>query len=320
MIDIIKECEGAKLIGITGHTNPDGDCIGTTLGLWQFLKKAMPQTEVTVYLEPIPEQFLFIKGAKEICQDYTKDICHDVMFVMDSVPERCGDAQKYIDSAKKVINIDHHISNKGLCQINYIKPQASSAAQVLYELIASKPEYKAHMDMEMAQTIYIGVIHDSGVMQYSNTSPETLRIVADLISYGFDFSKLIDETFYEKTQKQSKILGKALMDAKPYLDGKCMTSLISKETMDEFDVVKADLSGIVNQLRIIKGVVVAVFGYQIDEETYKFSLRSCTDDVDVSKVSGVFGGGGHVRAAGCSIKGAPEECLEKILKELEKQL
>lgn len=103
-------------------------------------------------------------------------------------------------------------------------PKASSAAEVLYDLIASKQEYLDLIDKELAQTIYVGIIHDSGVMQYSNTSPKTLRIVADLISYGFDFPKLIEETFYERTYIQSQITGRAVLEAFPMLDGKCMVS------------------------------------------------------------------------------------------------
>ena len=196
MLDLGKECQGALSIGITGHTNPDGDCIGTTLALWQFLKKLKPECRIDVILEKPAPEYDFIQGIDQIITDDTKPFTYDVMIVVDSVPERCGHANTYVLRAKKLINIDHHISNPGCGDAYYVDPKASSAAEVLYDLIASRQEYLDLIDKELAQTIYVGIIHDSGVMQYSNTSPKTLRIVADLISYGFDFPKLIEETFY----------------------------------------------------------------------------------------------------------------------------
>ncbi len=320
MIDIVKECEGAALIGIAGHVNPDGDCVGSVMALWQFLKKVFPQVQVDVMIEQPPAIFDFVCGVSEIVTDYSAEKAYDVMIVADTVPDRCGDAIKYIETAKKVINIDHHISNQGGCDVDHIVPDASSAAEVVYELIAQKEEYKKFIDREMAQTLYIGIIHDSGVMQYSNTSPKTLRIVADLIGYGFDFPKLIDETFYEKTEVQSKLLGKALMDAYTLMNGRVMVSMTDIATLREYGADKKDLSGIVNQLRIVKGVDVAVYIYEVGENFYKVSMRSCTDDIDVSKVSAHFGGGGHVRAAGCNMDGTYEEIVKNLTEQLALQM
>lgn len=320
MIDIVKECEGALQIGITGHVNPDGDCVGSVMALWQFLRKVYPNAKVDVILEQPPAIFDFIEGVSEILSDDSRDTVYDVMIVTDTVPERCGAAVKYIETAKKVINIDHHISNQGGCDVDHIVPGASSAAEVVYELIAQKEEYKRLIDKEMAQTLYIGIIHDSGVMQYSNTSPKTLRIVAELIEFGFDFPKLIDETFYEKTSVQSKLLGKALMDAYTLMDGRVMVSMTDLKTMEAYGADKKDLSGIVNQLRIVKGVDVAVYIYEVGTDSYKVSMRSCTDAIDVSKISAHFGGGGHVRAAGCNIEGTYEEIVKSLAEQLALQM
>ena len=320
MIDVVRECEGAKTIAIAGHVNPDGDCVGSVMALWQFLKKIYPNVQIDTMIEQPPAIFDFVQGVSQILTDYTKDIVYDVMIVVDTVPDRCGEAMKYIETAKKVINIDHHISNKGGCDVDHIVPDASSAAEVVYELIAQKEEYKELMDKEMAQTIYIGIIHDSGVMQYSNTSPKTLRIVADLIGYGFDFPRLIDETFYEKTEVQSKLLGKALMDAYTLMDGRVMVSVTDLATLKAYGADKKDLSGIVNQLRIVKGVDVAVYIYETDENAYKVSMRSCSDNIDVSKVSAHFGGGGHVRAAGCNLAGTYEEVVQAVKEQLALQM
>ena len=315
MIDILKECAGAKSIAISGHIRPDGDCVGAAMGLYQYLTNAMEETEVDVLLESPSDVFFDIKGVKQIISEMTEDTVYDVFIVVDSVPDRIGFAYPYFKSAKKTINIDHHISNGGgTCDVEYIVPIASSASELVYDLVD-----KQYMDEELARTIYIGMIHDTGVFQYSNTSPKTLRIAADLLEYGFDFPKLIDETFYEKTYVQSQILGRTLSESILLMDGQCAVGVITKKMMEFYGVTAKDFEGIVNQLRIIKGVEVAIFMYEKEFQEFKVSLRSC-GKVDVSKVAEFFSGGGHVRAAGCNIAGTYRDVINNLTEQIAKQL
>ncbi len=320
MIDIIKECGDAKSIAITGHTNPDGDCIGSVTALYQFLKKAVPGADVRMYIEQPDPSYNLINAVEQISSDYPEDIVYDVVFVLDSVTTRCGDAEKYIQSAKKVINIDHHVSNPGEGDVSFVVPDASSCGEVLYDLMCIKDEYKSLIDRDIALALYIAIIHDTGVLQYSNTAPKTLRTVADLVSFGFDFPKLIDKTFYENTYVQSQVLGRALLEAFPLMDGQVMVSRMDQHTMDFYGAVKSDLQGIVNQLRIIKGVKVAIFIYEVGPQQQKVSMRSSSDDMDVSKIATYFGGGGHVRAAGCNLNGNFYDVLNCIMERLEPML
>ena len=240
---------------------------------------------------------------------------YDVFIVADSIPERIGFAYPYFESAKKTVNIDHHISNPGgSCDAEYIAAETSSASELVYDLIP-----KEDLDEEIAKTIYMGIVHDTGVFQYSNTSPKTLRIAAQLLEYGFDFSKLIDETFYEKTFVQSQILGRTLLESILLMDGQCAVGIVSKKVMDFYHVTSKDFEGIVNQLRIIKGVEVAIFMYEQETLEYKVSLRSC-GKVDVSRVAQFFGGGGHVRAAGCYISGTYRDVINNLTAQIVKQL
>ena len=173
--------------------------------------------------------------------------------------------------------------------------------------------------MDIAKAVYIGIVHDTGVFKYSNTSPKTLRIAAELIEYGFDFPSIIDETFYEKTFVQNQILGRALLESIMFMDGKCIVSYVNQSTLDFYNATPTDLEGIVNQLRIIKGVECAIFMYQVGNLEYKVSLRSCKY-VDVSKVASYFGGGGHVRAAGCTMNGTFHDVVNNISGQIEKQM
>lgn len=315
MINIIEECKGAQIIGIGGHVRPDGDCTGSVSALYQYLKKALPDVQVEVLLEKPAAVFADLPGYEKMVGTYEKQTEFDVFFILDSIQERIGFAEDYAKRAKKTINIDHHISNPGTgCDVNYVAATAGSTAELVYEVIG-----KENLDEQIAKSIYIGMIHDTGVFQYSNTSPKTLRIAAELLEYGFDFSKLIDETFYEKTYVQNQILGRALLESILFMDGKCIASMIDQKLMAFYQADSKDFEGIVNQLRVVKGVECAIFMYETGTLEYKVSLRSC-GAVDVSKVAAYFGGGGHVRAAGCTMSGTYHDVLNNLSKEIAKQM
>lgn len=312
-INLTELCKEAKSIGIGGHVRPDGDCMGSTLALYQYLKKWNPKSNVTVYLEEASEIFSVIPGFEKVEHNFPDVPGHDVFFVLDCEKERLGGAKKYFDAAKTTINIDHHITNQGCAEFNYILHTASSTCELVYDLML--PEY---MDAEIAKTLYIGIIHDTGVLQYSNTSPKTLRQVADLIAYGFDFTEIIDKTFYEKTYLQNQIMGRAILESLLIMDGRCIVSAVDQKMMDFYHADSKDLDGIVNQLRITKGVDCAVFMYQIGTMEYKISMRS-NETVNVAKIAELFGGGGHCRAAGCTMNGTFHDVVNNLSAQIEKQ-
>ncbi len=313
-MNLLQECKGAKRIGISGHIRPDGDCVGACLALYQYLRKCMPECEVKVFLEKPSDIFGEIKGFSSIDSDFPKEQPFDVYFALDCAQDRLGEAEKYFVQATKKINIDHHISNPGCGDVNYIMPKVGSTCELIYDLIE-----KEMLDKELAMAIYIGMIHDTGVFQYSNTTPDTMQKAAHLISFGFDFPRLIEETFYQKTYAQSQVMGQVLLESTPLMGGRCIAGLVDQKTMDKYQVGTKDLDGIVNQLRNIKGVDCAIFMYETNPTEYKVSLRS-NEKVDVAKVVSFFGGGGHVRAAGCTMQGTYEECVEKLSLHIEEQL
>jgi len=315
MFLLAEEVKGAKSIGISGHIRPDGDCVGSCMALYQYLKKYMPaDTEVSVYLEKPADIFREIKGVDEICTQVPADKVYDVFFAVDCAVDRLGDAQGLFERAKKTVNIDHHISNSGCGMVNYIDATVGSASELVFDLLE-----KEYLDVEIAKAIYIGMIHDTGVFQYSNTRPKTLRVAAELLEYGFDFSTLIEKTFYEKTYLQNQIMGRALLESIQFLDGRCIVSMVDKKLMDFYRVTPKDLDGIINQLRNTKNVECAVFMYQVGVLEYKVSMRS-TDKVDVAKIAAFFGGGGHKKAAGCTMSGTFHDVINNISLHIEKQL
>lgn len=312
-MELLKECKGASRIGISGHIRPDGDCVGSCLGLYLYLKKNLPESEVKVFLENPPEIFSEIKGFSEICSEATADK-FDVFFALDCSADRLGDFQSMFEGAVKKINIDHHISNSGCGDINYVVPTASSASELIYDVIGEDG-----LDADIAKALYIGIIHDCGVFQYSCTSPKTMQIGGKLMELVPDFPRIIEETFYQKTYVQSQIMGRALMESIRFMDGACIVSSVSKKDMEFYDVTSKDLDGIVNQLRNIKGVHCAIFMYETDVLEYKVSMRS-DERVNVAEVASYFGGGGHMRAAGCTLKGTFHDCVNNLSLHIAKQL
>lgn len=315
MEKITSELNNVKTVAIAGHIRPDGDCVGACMGLYLYLKENYPEIETDVYLEEPKEGFSFLSGFREIKTVYDESKTYDVFFVLDtSVKNRIGVALAGYESAGRTICIDHHISNKGFGDKNVIRPQVSSASELVYTLLEEDKVTKP-----VAEALYMGIIHDTGVFQYSCTTPETMAIGAKLMGMGIDFSKIVDETFYEKSYVQNQILGRCLMESIMVLDGKCIVGSVKKRDMDFYGVVPKDLDGIVQQLRVTKGVEVAIFLYEVKTQEFKVSLRS-NGPVDVNAIASYFGGGGHVKAAGCTMQGSVYDVINNLTLPIEKQL
>ena len=317
-MNIREICKDAERIGISGHIRPDGDCAGSCLGLSLYLKKLFPEKEVKVFLEKPADIFSCIKGFSEIVvleEGMPKVEPFDVYFALDARKDRLGAAEKFFEEAETTVNIDHHVSNaEGCGTYNYVYPEASSTCELVYELVEEEM-----LDADIAAALYIGNLHDTGVFRYSCTSPKTMQAAAKLIGTGIDFPKLIEETFYEKTYVQNQIMGRALLESMLIMDGRCIVSYIDKKTMDFYQVTSKDFEGIVSQIKLTKGTDCAVFMYEIRTLEYKVSLRS-TDKVNVAKVAEMFGGGGHVRAAGCTMNGTFHDVINNLTVHIEEQL
>ena len=303
---------------IAGHVNPDGDCVGSCTAVYQYLRSYYPEIETDLYLEKPDASLLFLKGMEDAKDALDTNRHYDLFISCDaSTPDRIAVAGELLSKADLTVSIDHHMSNPGFAGLNHIEAEASSCAEVLAGLM---PEER--IDAGIAASLYTGIIHDTGVFQYRNTTPATLRTASMLISKGIDFNKIIDESFNQRTWVQNRILGCALERSELSAGGLLVVSGIRKEDLVQFGAEVRDLSMIVSQLRLTKGVECAAFVYQTGEDTFKVSLRSCSW-LDVAEICGKYGGGGHLRAAGCTIQGTYEEVraviTEAVREALERQ-
>ena len=197
-----KELRDIRTVAIAGHVRPDGDSTGACIGLWNYIRDNFPQIQADIWLEKPDEKFAILAGYEEIRQAGEEKEAYDLFVAVDCAAyDRLGDAKAYFDCAGKTICVDHHISNAGYAQVNIIEPDASSTCEVLCGMM--NPE---NISEKTAAALYTGIAHDTGVFQYSCTSPDTMRVAAMLMEKGIPYTKILEETFYKKTYRQNQIL------------------------------------------------------------------------------------------------------------------
>lgn len=316
MIYLDEILQGAKTVGITGHVRPDGDCVGSTLGVYNYICDNMPQVDVDIYLQPIKEEFQFLRNSDKVKENADAGKVYDVFIVCDCAAcDRFEDFRVCFEKAKKKVVFDHHISGQEIGDMNIIAPELSSCSELIYE--AMNPE---KISKSVAECLYLGIIHDTGVFKYQAVTARTMQIAGALMEKGIDFTSIIDNTFYMRTYRQSQVLGKALLESVLFCDGRCIFTILTKQEMEFYGVTSKDLGGVAEQLRLNDSVEVAIFLYEVEKNEYKVSMRS-KNIVDVSKIAKRFGGGGHIRAAGFDMSANhPRDIVNNIGALVEQQL
>ena len=307
--------EGAEHIVLLGHIHPDGDCIGTTLGLLNYLRENYPQIEAELFLDHPAAKFSYMNDFEKIHTEIVPEKQFDLCITLDaSDKERLGGYAVYFDSAAKTLCIDHHRTNTGFAEQNYIIPDASSCSEVLYTLLD-----EAKISRAAAECLYTGIVHDTGVFKYNSTTRKTMEIAGTLMEKGVNAAKIIDDSFFAKTYGQAKLHGRAVLESVRILDNRCVYTVVTTDELREYGCTVKATDGIVDQLRIIEGIEIAFLLYQTgNPDEYKVSLRT-NSAVDVSRIALSFGGGGHVKAAGCTMTGEPQEIVEKISGKIREQ-
>jgi bifunctional oligoribonuclease and PAP phosphatase NrnA len=313
---LLEVLDGVKTVAISGHVRPDGDCTGSCMATYHYINENRPDIRVDVFLESVSDSFGMISDLDQINTEYSTDVKqYDLFLSLDCGSiDRLGNAGPMFENAKKTICFDHHISNTNFADVNHVCLEASSTCEVMFDVFDEDK-----ISLKTAEALYLGIVHDTGVFKHSNTTEKTMVIAGKLLSKGVSSARIIDESFYQKTYLQNQILGRCLLESFLLLDDKCIVSTLSKKTMEFYEVTSKDLDGIIDQLRVTKGVEVAVFIYETEPQEYRVSMRS-NGEVDVSKIAVYFGGGGHVKAAGCSMKGVMHDVINNIIRHIDMQL
>lgn len=311
MNGLMEAIQKANTIAIGGHVRPDGDCVGSCMGLYGYIKDNFQEKKVCVYLEEFSDAFSYLKIEDAFSE---KEETYDLFISLDcGDEERLGDAKEVMEAATYVVNVDHHITNTKFGDENYVQ-EASSTCEILCSMMQMDK-----ISYEVACALYTGMIHDTGVFKHSNTTKRTMQFAGELMEKGIPFGKIIDGSFYLKTYKQLQIMGRCLLESVRILDGRCIFSIMRRPVMDLYEAKPSDLDGVIDQMRTTEGIEVAILLDEREPGDFKVSMRS-NEIVDVSTIARYFGGGGHVRAAGCSIKGAAFDVINNLTEHIEKQL
>ncbi|MBQ7584552.1 MAG: bifunctional oligoribonuclease/PAP phosphatase NrnA [Lachnospiraceae bacterium] len=315
MMDIDKICENKQSIALGTHIRPDGDAFGSSLALYSYLKKRFPEKKTDIYmLDPNP-LFSFLPGYDEIRTEPSEE-AYDLFIALDmGDKERLGKNKVLLENAKDSACVDHHLGYKGIAPEanSFVVEDASSTAELIYDLIGGDA-----VDDDSAVCIYTGIVCDTGVFQYSNTSKKTMETAGHLLTFNFDHTKVINEAFYEKTYRQTLLLGRSLLESILLMDGRVIVSVIPQRTLRFYNATSKDLEGIVSQMMHTKGVDVAMFMHETVTGEYKVSLRS-NENIDVERIASKLGGGGHERASGLTMTGSSYDVINNITAEIEKQ-
>lgn len=314
MKKILEEFEKAERILITGHINPDGDCVGAGLGLMLALNEINKENKKVVRFilqdsPPKTTKFLFAYDLIETLDNYESKYNFDLAFVLDSgAYDRIGKVRDLIGEGTKVINIDHHVSNDLYGHINYVDTKLSSTSEYIYHIIK---ELGINVTEAIGEALYVGLVNDTGNFSYTNVSSKTFLVASELREVGVNNEKIVREFYSKKSLGRLRLLGYAMENFEFYEDKKLSYLYLSREVMEKYSNNKEDTEGVVEALRSYEKAQVALFIREELNGTLKGSLRS--NGIDVNKIAGSFGGGGHIKAAGFSTNFSGKEVVKKIL-------
>lgn len=311
--NIVEEINKANTIAILTHESPDGDAMGSSLAMYNALKDMGKNPDVI-----IPEYskiFEFLPGTENIIKEPRQEE-YDLVIALD-----CGDIKRLngftnvFEDAKSTISIDHHSMNPMFADINYVNPVAPACCQILVIVL----EYlKVQITKDIGTCLLTGIITDTGGFKYSGVSAETFEFAAWLLTSGVNVSEIYKKVLQIKTRANYELTRIAMNRMEFLEDNKIAFTYITLEEQARFGNEEGSHEGIVEVGRDIEGVEVSIF-LRENEDGYKVSLRS-NEYVNVSDVCFMFGGGGHLRAAGCKIQGTPEQIKNKLVNEIKKEL
>ncbi|WP_069997494.1 DHH family phosphoesterase [Cellulosilyticum sp. I15G10I2] len=307
MIDnIINVIKNSQHVLLAAHENPDGDAMGSLVGMANICK--FFNVAYTVLLERIPDEYTFLLN--DICVSQAFSGNYDTFISLDCGDvERLGNLKFYFEKAESTINIDHHETNNHFGKYNYVQKDASSTSELIFNIV---DQAAILLTQNMCEALFTGIVTDTGGFMHSCTQSSTHAAAAKLLQIPFDFSTIYYRLIHQKTENTVHLQSIAARRLTKLCSGKVFLSYIDDADLEAHHASRDEASGIVSYIKNIKGCEVAVFIYPSNTPgAYKMSLRSNAPH-DVAKLASSFGGGGHVRAAGATIWGTLSEVIHKV--------
>jgi bifunctional oligoribonuclease and PAP phosphatase NrnA len=316
----------AKTVFITAHVGPDGDTLGSMLGLKHSLPALFPQLQRVdcIIAGKMPDVFRFMPGIDTVVSiDQTPKALlatYDVAISVDcGALSRLGPATVALfEKASHTLNIDHHVSNDGFAQVNIIETDAAASGEVIYNILMA---WGATLNKETAIALYVALLTDTGGFRHSSTTPHAFEVAAALQRAGADVTHIFHEIYETRPFVQLQLMAHVLSEAKRNEAGTLIWATLSLKDRQSFQALDEHTEGIIDELRRVQGVKIAALVKEMESGKTKISLRTNSDAIDVSDLlAREFGGGGHRKAAGATSTHSMEDTLTQLLQAMEKAL
>jgi bifunctional oligoribonuclease and PAP phosphatase NrnA len=307
--EIIKAIKEGQNFLITAHVRLDGDALGSELAIYLMLKE-MGKKAVIYNKDHTPERYLFLPAAHNITHHITNIEQYDTCFVLDcSDLTRVGDEAENIGKINKLINIDHHVSNNGFCSLKMLDAKASSTGELVFRLMRGM---RFKMSKDISTNLYAAIITDTGSFRYSSTTSETFLAAGHLVENGASPQRIAENIYENDSPARLKLMAKALSTLSLDLECRVGSMVVTRKDLMETGAAWEHTEGFVDIPRTVSGIEVSVLFTQRGDDHFKLSLRSKAK-VNVEKVARKFGGGGHIHAASCWMKGDIETVKSQLI-------
>jgi len=303
----------AKKILLVSHINPDGDALGSTSAMYTAIYDRYKKKSDMLIIGHLPSSYKFLPHINEAKFGFDSSLVYDLVISLDvAAIDRLTDFRILFDKATVSVNIDHHKTNDGFGNINFVDAKSSSTGEVLFDIFK---ELKWNINLDMAIGLYTAILTDTGGFRYTNTSAKVFNIASELVSLGVNPNEIYKNCYELKSKNFLMFQSYCLTKAQFSSDNKIAYTTVYKKDLEKFNAEEDSTEGLVETLRSIETTDVSFLVKEIDSKASKISMRS--KKVDVAKICGIFGGGGHTFAAGCTIKSNIEGSVKKILKAIE---
>lgn len=308
-----EKIKSADKIAVFSHINPDGDALGSTIAVKNVLKKHYGKDSDAVVIGKYPDiyDFMPLKNELILAPDFNNDTVYDLVITVDVASlERISQVEKAYNNSKFKVNIDHHKTNINYGDLNFVDGDASSTGEILYQIF---DDLKITIDEDTAIALYASILTDTGCFKYKNTTEQSMIICSKLLAKGVDPSDISQRIYGNKPKPMVMLTAWAVSSAKFLNNDKLVYATVSVKDLEKFNAEPDHTEGIVEALREISSVKVAILFKELKYGDTKISMRS--KDIDIAKICEKFGGGGHTNAAGCTIKKPLKIAVDKILEE-----
>ena len=306
---IAKELRDNKRFLLTTHVNPDGDAIGS-LGALALVLEDLGKEVVAYCQDEIPGFLRFLPYSERIVREIPGPNGFDVAVVLDCGElDRIGSAAEALQQVEKIIHIDHHSSSDDFGQLNLVRPECSSTAEILYEIFQAIP---AALSSQAAENIYTAILTDTGSFRFANTTSRALDIAAEMVALGVAPDKIASEVYDSMSPERLRLLALSLKTLTLRANGRLATMQVSRRMLEETKTSVMDTDGFVNYPRGINTAEMAIFFREMDSGKVNVSLRS-RGRLNVAEFARNYDGGGHHNAAAFRAEGSLEEVVEEVL-------